>query len=242
MPTPRRPATIRRKAGRLAFAVLLAGASGTAAPASPAAAQADRFLLKIDIAMLGHPASMHFTQCLGKGRPYTWSGRDGFGFSWDGRFSVVPAADGTLEVHADLHSQWQDLRGHVRNMAGRPTVRTPAGHAATLVFGQKQGAPPADGSVQFELTPQAGCDGLAPAKATGPASLHRVVRNQSARAVAGELARAGGFTLLNPQAISERPVSFRFEDVSPIPALQLVADIDGERATFDGWTVRFDPK
>jgi hypothetical protein len=56
------------------------------------------------------------------------------------------------------------------------------------------------------------------------------------------VATKAGFILENADALSERPVSFKFDQISPVSALQLLADIDGKRAVFNGRRVRFDPK
>ena len=101
-PVPTR--TRRFLAHTVLGSIVLAGSlSVYAAQPTPAAqhhavADTDHFTVKIDVATRGHAPSMHFTQCLAKGKPFDLSGSDGPGFSWHGHFVVTPAADGQIQV------------------------------------------------------------------------------------------------------------------------------------------------
>lgn len=75
-----------------------------------------------------------------------------------------------------------------------------------------------------------------------PASIDAAAKAKPVREMARMVADKGGFTLENADALSERQVSFKFDKVSPVSALKMLADIDGKRAVFNGHEVRFDPK
>ena len=127
-------------------------------------------------------------------------------------------------------------------MSGKPIVRTRPGQPAGIVFGQTQEKPLKDGSVRIDLTAAPGCGAGLLAASAQPAPIDQAAAAVPVRSVARSLAKKGDFTLVNPEALSERAVSLKFEQMSPIAALQLVADIDGKRAVFNGRSVRFDPK
>lgn len=212
------------------------------APANHAATDADHFTLKVDIATRGHAPSMHFTQCLAKGKPFDLSGSDGPGFSWHGQFTVTPAAGGQIEVASDLHTRLDQGGGKVSAQDGKPIVRTRAGQQATIVFGRKGAAPLDDGSVRFDLTPVPGCGADVLASLPEQVPTDTAAKATPVREAAQALASKAGFTLVNADALSERPVSFKFDKMSPVAALQLLADIDGRQAVFNGGSVRFEPK
>lgn len=95
-----------------------------------------------------------------------------------------------------------------------------------------------------DITPLAGCPARTATTDTG-ARLHLVsqaVRNESARAVAVSVALSAGLTLVNPQALDERLVTLNFDRIPAERAMQLIADIDGAQAIFDGNRVSFKPK
>lgn len=241
------PARARRIAAHAALgAIVLVGSLGVYATQSaashPAGMNDGHFTLKVDIATRGHAPSMHFTQCLAKGKPYDVSGSDGPDFSWHGQFVVTPMADGQLQIASDLQTRLDEGNGNVRSMSGKPIVRTRPGQPAGIVFGQTQEKPLKDGSVRIDLTAVPGCGAEALAVLPQLAPIDEAAKATPVRAVARSLAEKGDFTLVNPEALSTRTISLKFEQMSPIAALQLVADIDGKRAVFDGRSVRFDPK
>lgn len=245
-PVPTR--TRRLVAHAVLGGVVLAGSLGVyaAQPAPPtqhhAVADSDHFTLRIDVATRGHVPSMHFTQCAAKGKPFDLSGSDGPDFSWHGRFAVTPVAAGLIQIAGELHIRLDQGGGKVRTMDGKPIVRTRAGQQATIVFGQKVENPLEDGSVRFDLTPVPGCGADALASIPEQVPIDLAARATPVREAAQALATKAGFSLVNAGALSERPASFKFDQMSPVSALQLLAEIDGKRAVFNGRSVRFDPK
>jgi beta-lactamase regulating signal transducer with metallopeptidase domain len=229
-------------------ATVLAGSLSVyaAQPAStskqPAASSADHFTLKIDVATRGHASSMHFTQCLAKGKPFELSGSDGPGFSWHGQFVVTPTDDGRIRIASAIHTRLDQGGGKTLTMDGKPIILARAGQRAAIVFGQKNEKPLEDGSVQFDLTPVPGCGADALASIPEQVPIDAAAKVTPVREAAQALATKAGFTLVNADALSERPASFKFDQMSPVSALQLLADIDGKRAVFNGRSVRFDPK
>lgn len=226
----------------LAGSLSVYAAQPTPAPMHQAVTDADHFTVKIDVATRGHAPSMHFTQCLAKGEPFHLSGSDGPDFSWRGRFVVTPAASGLVQVAGELHVRFDQGSGKVRTMEGKPIVRTGIGQQATIVLGQKGEKPLEDGTVRFDLTPVPGCGADALASIPEQVPIELAAKATPVREAAQELAMKAGFTLVNADALSESPVSFKFAKMSPVSALQLLADIDGKRAVFNGHSVRFDPK
>jgi hypothetical protein len=96
----------------------------------------------------------------------------------------------------------------------------------------------ADGKLQYALvvTPLLGC----PARAAAEVNLQ--LKKVQARKAAEAVAAKAGLILVNPQALNDAPVSFNFEDVPGDRAMQLIANIDGKKAVFDGKQVRFENK
>lgn len=89
----------------------------------------------------------------------------------------------------------------------------------------------------IDVTPLAGC----PARAAG----HVVSEHLSkipARRAAQTIASKTGFKLVNPQALDNALVSFNFATIPGDRALRLIAEVDGKKAVFDGWKVRFEPQ
>jgi hypothetical protein len=243
------PTRFRRVAARaLLGAIVLAGSLGVYAaqsaptPQHPVIGDASRFTLKISVATRGHAPSMRFTQCLTKGKPFDVSGSEGPGFSWHGTFTVTPATDGQIQIAGDLHTKQDQGGGHVRAFDGKPIVRTRPGQPAAIVFGQKGEKPLEDGTVWIDLTPFPGCAADALAAMPSLAPIDATATAKPVREMARALAKEGGFALVNPEALSESPVTFKFDQMSPVFALQLLADIDGKRAVFDGRRVRFEAK
>ncbi|HEX5306127.1 MAG TPA: M56 family metallopeptidase [Dyella sp.] len=243
------PTRTRRLAAHTALgAIVLAGSLGVyaaqPAPAArhPAVADTDHFTVKIDVATRGHAPSMHFTQCLAKGEPFHLSGSDGPGFSWRGWFAVTPAPDGLIQVAGELHVRLDQGGGKVRTMDGKPIVRTGKGQQATIVLGQKGEKPLEDGTVRFDLTPVPGCGADALASIPEQVPIELAAQATPVREAAQALATKAGFTLVNADALSERATSFKFDKMSPVSAMQLLADVDGKRAVFNGRSVHFEPK
>ena len=96
----------------------------------------------------------------------------------------------------------------------------------------------------FDVIPLAGCPGRRfPAQSGALLKLitHAAI-NMPAREVAQAVASKAGLVLSNPQALDSRPISLNFEQIPAGRALQLIADIDGRKAVFEGLHVRFEPK
>lgn len=131
----------------------------------------------------------------------------------------------------------------VREKAGA----TPARNRLVGVLGQPLHAsgkvPGGDQQYVLEITPRPGCPAGAATGATpADAPISMQVRGNPARQVAGLIAAQAGFVLVNPEAIDERKVTLRFQDVEATRAMQMVADADGVHAVFDGRRVRFEPE
>ena len=60
--------------------------------------------------------------------------------------------------------------------------------------------------------------------------------------MAVSVALTAGLTLVNPEALDERLVTLNFDRITAERAMQLIADIDGAQAIFDGNQVSFKPK
>jgi len=155
-----------------AIAGVVAAAVYAAVPASSASAPvSDRYTLKVDIGFDGQPAEAHFTQCLKPGEFSSFNGsRDGVP-DWHGRFAVVPAAQGEIEVRTRLEASFTKADGSVQTLSVQPVVRTASRKQATILLGAQVALSP-DGAkvsagepaMRVDLTPSAGCaGGLAPA-------------------------------------------------------------------------------
>lgn len=96
----------------------------------------------------------------------------------------------------------------------------------------------------FDVTPLAGCPARTPTAETSARLLmiNQNAKDQPARAVAESMASKAGLELANPEALDNRLITLNFEQIPAERALQLVADIDGKKAVFDGKQVRFENK
>jgi beta-lactamase regulating signal transducer with metallopeptidase domain len=248
------PDFYRRCAGAVFLASFAIGAAGIAYAAAPSSqpkigsGMSDHYTLKIDVAMGGRPDSMHFTRCVKPGTYTDVSGTDTSSLSWQGRFAVSPAADGQLEVSAQVDTRFDRGGGNVRTQSAKPVVRTKPGQQATVVFGQVvDGGHPEnvklqDNTVKIVLTPSRGCESGSLSFAWHPVTVDQQAKGSSARAVAESVAAKAGLVLVNPEALDNRPVTLNFEQVPATSALQLIADIDGLRAVFHDKRVHFAPK
>ncbi len=127
------PDLVRRRTGGVLLAFVAIGMVGAvyATTPRPQAKAGDGisnyYKLKIDVAMAGHPDSMHFTRCLKPGEYTELSGTDTSKLSWQGRFAVTPAADGQLEVSAQVDTRFDRGGGNVRTQSAKPIVHTMPG-------------------------------------------------------------------------------------------------------------------
>lgn len=96
----------------------------------------------------------------------------------------------------------------------------------------------------IDITSLAGCPARTATADTGARLqlVSQAVRNESARAVAVSVALETGLTLLNPEALDNRLVTLNFDKIPAERAMQLIADVDGVKAVFDGNRVHFEPK
>ncbi|MEO8999751.1 MAG: M56 family metallopeptidase [Rhodanobacter sp.] len=92
-----------------------------------------------------------------------------------------------------------------------------------------------------DVTPQAGCPARVIAEAS-PVKVTEHITNGTARVVAESIAAKAGWTLVNPDALGNAPVTLSFNDISAGTALQRVADLAGMKLVLDGKQVRFENK
>lgn len=151
------PHSIRRRrlgAGIVAaFAAVTVSAVYAATPTAAAhvAGATDRYALQVDIGYDGATASMHMRQCLKAGEFFSISGSADDVPGWHGRFVVLPASDGLLEVRADVD-------GGPLDKPIRPRVRAKPGETATVEIGEVNHADPgASRGIRIDLTPHQGC-------------------------------------------------------------------------------------
>jgi len=248
------PDLLRRRAGGVLLAALAIGMAGAvyATTPSPQAKTGDGFsghyTLKIDVAMGGHPDSMHFIRCLKPGEYTELSGTDTSNLSWRGRFAVSPVTGGQLEVSTQVDTRFDRGGGNVRTQSAKPIVRTMPGQQASIVFGQivdgkhLENVKLENNTIKIGVTPTMGCDSEGLSSAWHPVTVDQQAKGSSARALAESVAAKAGLVLVNPEALDNRPVTLNFEQVPATSALQLIADIDGLRAIFNDKRVHFEPK
>jgi hypothetical protein len=96
----------------------------------------------------------------------------------------------------------------------------------------------------FDVTPLAGCPARSGVASASAASrlVSQSAKNQSARAIAVSVASSAGLTLINPERLDSRPVTLNFDQIPAERAIQLVADVDGMKAVFEGSRVHFELK
>jgi hypothetical protein len=165
---------------------------------------------------------------------------------------MQPGKSGTVDTHGWTIEATPEPEGANRlriDLAVTGAAGAPAAHAQ--LHGALGEALHTEGNgdddrraYSVDITPLAGCPARTATTDTG-ARLHLVsqaVRNESARAVAVSVALSAGLTLVNPQALDERLVTFNFDRIPAERAMQLIADVDGAQAIFDGNRVSFKPK
>ena len=246
------PDLIRRRASGILLAVLAIGVAGAvyATTPSPQAKAgdgiSDRYTLKIDVAMAGHPDSMHFIRCLKPGEYTELSGTDTSKLSWQGRFAVSPVAGGQLEISTQVDTRFDRGGGNVRTQSAKPVVRTLPGQQATIAFGQvadagpQQSGKPEDNTIKIGLTPAVGCDSESLSSAVvQPGTISLNLKNVSARAAAEYVAVKAGFVLVNPEALDERQMTFDYAEIPAAVALDMIGMIEGKQTMIEGKQVRF---
>lgn len=243
------PGRFRSACGTLAVMSLALVAAGTVYAATQpssqtkAAAQVsstDRFTLKLVLGFGGEPPRYHGSMCLKPGQFLDLNETNlGKLPPWHGRFTVVPAEHGQLEVQAQM------IGGPLAK-ASYPKIRMLPGQQGTIQVGNKladkDGKIVEDDTIKIDLSPSLGCDSGLLSSIWHPAAVDQRVKGESARALAESVAAKAGFALVNPEALDNRTVALNFEQVPATSALQLIANIDGFRAVFNDKQVRFEPK
>jgi len=144
--------------------------------------------------------------------------------------TTVPAGDGQVRVDLAVAS------------IGAPPLAHSRLHGA---LGQtlRASGTGADGKQMYavDVTPRAGCPARVLAEAS-PVKITEHVKNGTTRAVAEAIAAEAGWTLVNPDALGNAPVSLSFNGMPAGTALQRVADLAGMKLALDGNRVRFAPK
>ena len=153
-------ATRRRTGGAIGvlIAVGVASAVYAATPvqrATPVVDRADHYTLKLVLALDGKPARLHATTCLTPGEYYNVTESGIWNLpAWHGRFTVVSAEKGELEVQGELS-------GGSLAAPGYPKLRMLPGQQGTIQVGQqvhdKQGRVTEDHTIKIDMTPSIGC-------------------------------------------------------------------------------------
>jgi hypothetical protein len=129
-------------------------------PASPAVAAgranaAGPYALKLALGIGDKPPRLHATMCLKPGQFYDVTETDvGKLPPWHGRFTVVAAEHGQLEVQASMS-------GGPLAKPGNPKIRMLPGQQGTIQVGSKladkDGKVVEDNTIKIDLTPSIGC-------------------------------------------------------------------------------------
>lgn len=233
------PSRLQCHVGKIAGLVLAVAVAGSAYAASaPAnrqsAASADEYQLDMmielntDAADATHAERMTLALCMAPGKSGSVSTH-----GW--KIDATPNPDGDDRLRIDLA---------VTDAAGKPMAHAELHGALGEVRHAEGRGEDGKHGYAIDVTPLAGCPARAATADTG-ARLHLVnqrVRNESARAVAVSVALSTGLTLVNPEALDNRLVTLNFEQMPAERAMQLIADIDGMKAVFEGDRVHFEPK
>ncbi|OOG55597.1 M56 family metallopeptidase [Rhodanobacter sp. C03] len=160
----RQPGQFRRGCG-LAFVLItaLVGAGSVYAATQSTAASSgvakisavERYTLKVVLSIGDQPPRLHATMCQKPGQYYeVTEGNIGKLPPWHGRFTVVPAEHGQLEVQAELN-------GGSLSKPGYPKIRMLPGQMGTIQVGNKvadkDGNVAEDDTIKIDLTPSIGC-------------------------------------------------------------------------------------
>ena len=143
---------------------------------------------------------------------------------------TVPAEKGQVRI---------DLA--VTNVGISPPVRSQLHGALGKTLHAKGTGADGKHAYAVDVTPQAGCPARVLAEAS-PAKVTEHITNGTARAAAESIAAKAGWTLVNPDALGNAPVTLSFNDMSAGTALQRVADLAGMKLVLDGKQVRFENK
>lgn len=155
------PGRFRRMCGSLVvLSVVLAVAGSVYATTQPVnavgqASSAERYTLKLVLAVGSETPRYHGTMCLKPGQFFHITKTDLGGLPpWRGRFTVVPAEHGQLEVQATMSG------GPLAKPAD-PRIRMLPGQQGTIQVGNrladKNGKVIEDDTIKIDLTPSIGC-------------------------------------------------------------------------------------
>lgn len=238
------PGRLRRHAGSVTGIVLGCIVAGSvyaaSAPAgqraqATAASATDEYQLDMMVALstddarASHTERMTLALCMAPGKSGTVSAH-----GWT--IEATPMPEGGSRLRIDLV---------VTGAGGDPVAHTQLhGALGESVHAEGNGSDGKHGYA-IDVTALAGCPARTAAATDTGARLRLVsqaVRNESARAVAVSVALGAGLTLVNPEALDNRLVTFNFDKITAERAMQLIADIDGMRAVFEGNRVHFEPK
>lgn len=208
---------------------------GPLAAPQPATELAGQYQLDIMVAAFSKDAAADHaerttgTLCVNPGEPGGINTDKG----WDLVTKVKPLADGRVSVALDLTTA-----------AGKPLPsRRLEGHLGQPLLAEFNDA---DGvhAYSIDVTPLAGCPArLADSGAAARLSMiKQAVKNQPVREVVESMAKRAGLEVVNPQALTMRPVTLNFDQIPAERAMRLMADVDGKQAVFNGNQVRFDAK
>ncbi|SFS06173.1 Signal transducer regulating beta-lactamase production, contains metallopeptidase domain [Dyella sp. OK004] len=151
-----KPSLTRHRLGGFVVALCVSTLAGMVYAATPVASEGNNspsshYSLKMDVAYNGEAPETHFTQCLKPGEYATINGSATGIPAWSGRFMVVPAEGGQLEIQGDLS-------GGTLKEAVHPKVRNPSGQTATIEVGEvHQGDAKSGRSIRIDVTARLGC-------------------------------------------------------------------------------------
>ncbi|CAM5317813.1 M56 family metallopeptidase [Rhodanobacter lindaniclasticus] len=154
---------LRQRSGGAILALLVVAATSaiytgatpaTVAGADPLPAPA-HYTLKLDVSFDGKPAAQHFKFCVKPGEYVQVNGVSSGVPPWQGRFTVLPADKGQIEVRGDLS-------GGTLNKAVQPVVRTLPGRQATIqvgrqVAGTQAGDAGSETGIKLDMMTSPGC-------------------------------------------------------------------------------------
>lgn len=235
MPTPNRQ---RRNVGTIAgcaLAIVVAGSvyAASAPPKSPASQEVQGAVYQLDMLVelasddghKRHVENSDFALCVAPGKTAMAS---------VGNLKVeattVPEEDGQVRIDLAVTNAGASspVRSQVQGALGKKL------HAAgTGVDGKHTYA--------IDVTPQAGCPARVIADAS-PIKVTEHITNGQARAAAESIAAKAGWTLVNPDALGDAPVTLSFNDMPAGTAMERIAQLAGRKLVLDGKQVRFENK
>lgn len=151
-----KPSLTRHRLGGFVVALCASTLAGMVYAATPAAPEGkgvatNHYGLRIDVAYNGKAPETHFAQCLKPGQYVMVNGSATGVAAWNGRFTVVPAEGGQLEVQGDLS-------GGTLKEPVHPRVRSQPGQTATIEVGEvHQGDVKSNHSIRLDVTARLGC-------------------------------------------------------------------------------------